>query len=261
MSAASLWHLPSRSARLSRQASPLSAPQSPSVPSTPGRRRNFRTRSRLGRGSRLSSSPGRVLSPSTPGIPCGEPRATLPDAGRARRAPRDGPRPRHRTTRWGSRGHGRPAPRVSRSDALSWPRYRPAVRHRAGLGVHFDGNSWSVRLPDGTDRRGALVSPPRIFGLVTELDLASKPALAVTVQPYPQDTHPSTRQTLLRLFAAALLRPRSPSPSALAVEVAARSRFASGDCPRRTASLSESPRSGGCSPLCRSTTAGSGDGR
>ena len=54
-------------------------------------------------------------------------------------------------------------------------------------------------------RRGELGSPPQIFGLVTELDLSSKPALAVTVRPYAQDTHPSTRQTLLRALAGALL--------------------------------------------------------
>ena len=51
--------------------------------------------------------------------------------------------------------------------------------------------SWSVHMPDGTPRRGALVSPPQIFGLVTELDLASKPLLDVTVRPYAQDTHPT----------------------------------------------------------------------
>ena len=37
-------------------------------------------------------------------------------------------------------------------------------------------------------------------GLVTELDLAAKPRSPVTVRPYAQDTHPSTRQTMLRLL-------------------------------------------------------------
>jgi hypothetical protein len=73
------------------------------------------------------------------------------------------------------------------------------------LDVQMAGVDWSVRLPDGSFRRGRLAYPPRILGLVTELDLAAKPPLEVTVRPYPQDTHPSTRQTVLRVSTALLL--------------------------------------------------------
>ena len=94
---------------------------------------------------------------------------------------------------------------MSRSGALSWPTYRPAVQRCAGSEYISTAIPGRFACRAGRDRRGTFASPPRIFGLVTELDLAAKPALAVSVQPYPQDTHPSTRQTVLRLLAAALL--------------------------------------------------------
>ena len=73
------------------------------------------------------------------------------------------------------------------------------------LGVHSTAAPGRFTCRTGLAVAGHSSSPPQIFGLVTELDLGAKPALAVTVRPYAQDTHPSTKQTLLRLLAVALL--------------------------------------------------------
>jgi hypothetical protein len=137
-------------------------------------------------------------------IPCGEPSATLADAGRnvvLLATARDAGSNDAIGVTW-SRRTGATSVRIGRTVvvAVSAGRASPCR-----LDLQLRGSSWSVRLPDGTSHRGTLESPPRIFGLVTELDLAAKPALAATVQPYAQDTDPSTRQTLLRLLTAAML--------------------------------------------------------
>jgi hypothetical protein len=137
-------------------------------------------------------------------VPCGGPFDTLAGTGRhvVLLATARDPRANHALGITWSRTDGRTSLRIGRTLVAETPTGAgPSCR----LGVHLDGNSWSVRLPDGTSRRGALGSPPQTFGLVTELDLSSRPALAVTVRPYAQDTHPTTRQTLLRVLAGALL--------------------------------------------------------
>ena len=166
-----------------------------------------------------------------------------------------------RTTRSGSRGHGRPARPAYGSDAPSSPRYPPAVRRRADS-AFISTASWSVHLPDGTSRRGALVSPPQIFGLVTELDLACEagargdhPAVcAGHASEHAADAPPPVCSRAADHRARRLLH----TP---AVGGGGGAGFAAGELRRRTSSSSERRPSGGYSRPCRSTTAGCGGDR
>jgi hypothetical protein len=137
-------------------------------------------------------------------LPCGGPLATLPGTGRrvVLLATARDPGTNHALGVTRSRASGPTSVRIGRTVIAEVP---AGAGESCRLRVHLDGTTWSVQLPDATSRRGELGSPPQIFGLVTEVDLSSEPALAVTVRPYAQDTHPSTRQTFLRVLAGALL--------------------------------------------------------
>ena len=137
-------------------------------------------------------------------IPCGEPTTTLGGAGERvvlLATARDVAANHALGVTW-SRATGVTSVRVGRNVLGRVPAGAPAS---CRLVVHLGGARWSIRLPDGSSRQGAFAYPPRILGLVTELDLAARPALTVTVHPYPQDTHPSARQTVLRWLTALLL--------------------------------------------------------
>jgi hypothetical protein len=76
--------------------------------------------------------------------------------------------------------------------------------------VGFAGSAWRVDRSGSTPLEGTLDYAPRVFGLVTELDLREQTGLNVSIRPVAQDTRPSTRQTALRaasglLLAAAIL--------------------------------------------------------
>jgi hypothetical protein len=84
---------------------------------------------------------------------------------------------------------------------------RVATRSNAGCSfrIRFAGGAWAVDGPGEARLRGTVESPPRVYGLLTELDLKAEPPLRVAVEPIPQDSRPSARQTALRIFAALLL--------------------------------------------------------
>jgi hypothetical protein len=84
-------------------------------------------------------------------------------------------------------------------------RVRTAASGRCSLRLRFDGPHWTIRFPDGSERRGTVRTAPRVFALVSELDLTRAPALRVTVEPHAQDTHATARQTAFRAIAAVLL--------------------------------------------------------
>jgi hypothetical protein len=73
------------------------------------------------------------------------------------------------------------------------------------LHLRVEGRDWTIARGGGATLRGSLSSPPSVYGLLTELELRARPGLRVTVEPIPQDTRPSDRQTGLRIAAALLL--------------------------------------------------------
>ena len=262
MSRASPWHWSSGSARLSRQASPLSAPQSPSVPSTPGRRRNFRRRSRHGRGSRLSSSLGRTWSPSTPPSPVAGPAPRCP--ARARRVvllatardPGVQPRARgHMVTGDGQHQRADRTHRRRRGTQAAAQRRAGSISTRrqllVGSPARRDEPSRDTRI-SAADLRARHRARPRLEAGAR----GERPAVCAGHAPeHAADAPPPT----CRRAADSRARRRLPT---LALEVGAATPVsASADRPRRTASSSESRLCGGSSPLCRSTTAGFGGGR
>ena len=96
-------------------------------------------------------------------IPCGGPRATLPDAGQrvVLLATARDPGSNHALGVTWSRTTGTTSVRIGRTVVAEVPTGRAAS---CRFGVHFDGTSWSVHLPDGTSGRGALVLRRRSSG-------------------------------------------------------------------------------------------------
>jgi hypothetical protein len=71
--------------------------------------------------------------------------------------------------------------------------------------IEFDGSSWAITGAGGRTVDGSLASPPNVYGLMTQLDLRRRQPLRVTIDPIPQDTRASGRQTVLRILAVVLL--------------------------------------------------------
>lgn len=86
------------------------------------------------------------------------------------------------------------------------------------LRIRVDGDGWMVEHDDEVVAHGHLPAPVGVSGLITDIDLKASPThgLGVAVEPFPQDTHPSSRQTLLRCLAAVLLIAAAVSLGALA---------------------------------------------
>ena len=70
------------------------------------------------------------------------------------------------------------------------------------LRVHVSGADWSVARGSDALASGTLTRLVGVTGLYTQLELRDGPGLRVAVRPYPQDTHPSGRQTVLRMVSA-----------------------------------------------------------
>ena len=162
-----------------------------------------------------------------------------PVAGRSGGAPGDGAQPRKRDKALGitwSRATGNIS--VPVSDVRSWPRYRRAARRscrpRCPSGRHFLVGSHARR---DASRGASRLSTADLRARHRGRSRLRSPLLDVTIRPYAQDTHPSARQTLLRLTCsrAAGRRRSSVVFQPWRVEAGVGFGVALGDRPRRTA--------------------------
>ena len=155
--------------------------------------------------------------------------------GRACRSPRDRPRPGIETRPGGDvvTNDGATRVQIGRTVVADVPASRTAM---CRLGVHLDGNSWSVRLPGGTDRRGAPSRPRR--GSLDSSPSSISPPSPRSQCPCSRIRRTPTRARGRRCYASwrpRCSRPRSPMSSGRGLwKWGAYHGIASGDRPRRT---------------------------
>ncbi len=192
-------------------------------------------------------------------VPCGGPLATLPGAGRRRRAPGDGTQPgtNHALGVTWSRATGSTSVRIGRTVVAEVP--AGSARLRAGSmsvstttpGRFTCRTGRAVAGRSCLRRRSSGSSPSSTWPRSRALD-GDRPAVcAGHASEHAADAPPPACGRAAGGRARRRLR-------ALALEARGRIRQISrrASRPRRTASCSVSPLSGGYSPLCRSTTAG-----